>query len=118
MELSKVLFYIIVTVVGTIVTVGCVRLIWLALGAYRIRRAGPRYLLPSRHAIWRDPGDVASLDLVNGPGGSSGAPRPPFHFIEEHSSGSQPCISVQDAAGRTWRGRGGHAGRGERVVAR
>ena len=42
MELSKVPLYIIVAVVGTIVTVACVRLIWLALGANRIRRAGPR----------------------------------------------------------------------------
>jgi len=118
MELSKVLFYIIVTVVGTIVTVACVRLIWLALGAYRIRRAGPRYLLASRHAIWRDPGDVATLDLVNGPGGSSGAPRPPFHFIEEHSAGSQPCISVHDAAGRRWRVKWGNEVRSESFAVR
>jgi len=55
---------------------------------------------------------------VNGPGGSSGAPRPPFQFIEEHSSGSQPCISVHDAAGRTWRVKWGNEVRSESFAVR
>ena len=118
MDPYKVILYIVVTIVGTIVTIACVRLMWLALGAYRISRAGPRRLLASRHEIWRDPGDVAALDLLNGPGGPAGAPRPPFHFLEEHASGSQPCVSVRDAAGRRWRVKWGNEVRSENFAVR
>ncbi len=74
MELSKILLYGLVAIAGTFVAAACVRLIWLAIGAYRINRAGPRRLLASRHVLWRDPGDVSRLDVVNGPGGPDGAP--------------------------------------------
>jgi hypothetical protein len=53
--------------------------------------------------IWRDRGDVAQLDLVAGPGGPQGAPRPPFRFLTEHLDGSQPCVSIRDARGSKWR---------------
>lgn len=118
MDASKVVLYILVTIVGTIVTIACVRVIWLAIGAYRINRAGPRRLLASQHAIWREPGDVPALDLVNGPGGPAGAPRAPFQFIEEHTSGSQPCVSVRDAAGRKWRVKWGNEVRSENFAVR
>lgn len=77
MELSKILLYALVAIAGTFVTAA--------------------RLLASRHVLWRDPGDVSRLDVVNGPGGPDGAPAAPFHFIEEHASGSQPCLSVHDA---------------------
>src|SRR4051812_20598640 len=118
MDAATAILYIVVAIVGTIVTAACVRLIWLALGAYRINRAGPRRLLASAHAMWRDPGDVATLDLVNGPGGSSGAPRPPFQFVEEHASGSQPCVSVRDGSGRRWRVKWGNEVRSENFAVR
>ncbi len=81
----------------------CVPLVWRAIGYYKVRKAGPRPLFGVRHRLWRDPGDVERLDLAAGPGGRDGAPRPPFHFLEEHQSGSQPCVSVRDARGRRWR---------------
>ena len=118
MDLSKILLYTGVAIAGTIVTAACVRLIWLAIGAYKISRAGPRLLLASRHAIWRDPGDVPALDIVSGPGGSGGAPAGPFHFIEEHSTGSQPCVSVKDARGQRWRVKWGNEVRSENVAVR
>ncbi len=98
--------------------VATLRLSWLIRGAYRIRRAGPRQLLASEHTIWRDPGAVESLDLTNGPGGPDGAPAPPFTFIEEHSSGSQPCVSVTDGRGRRWRVKWGHEVRAENFAVR
>jgi hypothetical protein len=118
MELSTILLYAIVAVVGTIVTAACIRLMWLAIGAYKINRAGPRRLRASHHVIWRDPGDVAHLDMSDGPGGPSGAPVPPFQFIEEHSSGSQPCVSVRDARGRLWRVKWGGEVRAENFAVR
>ncbi len=95
--------YVLGAVAGTIVVAALVRGIWHAVGLYQIHRAGPRQLRASHHVLWRNPGDVARLDLSDGPGGPNGAPSPPFHFIEEHLTGSQPCVSVRDTAGRRWR---------------
>lgn len=53
--------------------------------------------------IWRDPGAISAADLEAGPSGPEGAPAPPFHFVEEHDTGSQPCVSVRDARDREWR---------------
>ena len=114
----KVALYVAVASVGAIIVAACVRLVWLAIGAYRINRAGPRRFLTSTHVIWRDPGDVARLDIVNGPGGPNGGPAPPFRFVEEHTTGSQPCVSVRDARGRKWRVKWGNEVRSENVAVR
>ena len=118
MEVSTVLLYVLAGVAGTIVVTACVFLVWRAVGIYLIRRAGPRRLTASRHVLWRDPGDVASRDLTGGPGGPDGVPRPPFTFIEEHGSGSQPCVSVTDARGRRWRVKWGDEVRSENLAVR
>ncbi len=52
--------------------------------------------------IWRDPGDVAKLDFIGGSGGRRKAPKPPFAFIEEILSGSNPKVRVVDADGVKW----------------
>lgn len=52
--------------------------------------------------IWRDPGDVSRLDFTYGAGGRDRAPKPPFAFIEENLSGSNPKIRVSDADGVKW----------------
>lgn len=76
---------------------------WRTLGYYKVRKAGPRPLFGVRHRLWRDPGLVEGLDMIGGPGGTGFVPSPPYRFIEEHSAGSQPCMSVHDARGRRWR---------------
>ena len=55
-----------------------------------------------RNVIWRDPGDVRRLDLAWGPGGRAGAPTPPFTFLNEDDSGSNPKIEVRDSKGGIW----------------
>ena len=35
-------------------------------------------------------------------------PAPPFQFVEEHFTGSQPCLAVRDGRGRLWRVKWGH----------
>ncbi len=112
------ILYLLATAVGTAVVVFSLRLMWRVVGAYRINRAGPRPLGSGRHVIWRNPGEVQKLDLRNGPGGADGAPEPPFRFLEEHASGSQPCVSVTDAAGRRWRVKWGPEVRSENVAVR
>lgn len=118
MKPSELLIYVVVAVAGTMLVAAGVRLVWLGIGAWRIRRAGPRRLRASRHVIWRDPGDVPALDMTAGPGGPDGAPAPPFRFVEEHSNGSQPCVSVTDARGRLWRVKWGDEVRSENVAVR
>jgi hypothetical protein len=118
MSFADIARYAFIAIAGTAVVFAGVHLIWLALGAYRIRRAGPRPLGVSHHVIWRDPGDVAVLDLKSGPGGRDGAPAAPFRFVEEHLTGSQPCVSVMDARGRRWRVKWGEEVRSENFAVR
>jgi hypothetical protein len=72
----------------------------LVFGFWRIRS---EWLQSRRSVLWRDPGPAESLDLAAGPGGRDGAPAPPFQYVEEHTGGSSPCVSVRDSAGHTWR---------------
>ena len=102
------LLYTAITVTGAVLAFVSLRLMWRAIGHYKVRRAGPRPLVGVNHRLWRDPGDVERLDLSAGPGGRDGTPQPPFHFIEEHLNGSQPCMSVRDGRGRRWRVKWGH----------
>jgi hypothetical protein len=91
------------------VVAGAFAVTWLVFAFWRVRShikrraAGDAPLTSARAVIWRDPGPAESLDLAAGPGGPDGAPAPPFHFVEEHATGSFPCVSVRDARGRAWR---------------
>ncbi|MEP6593210.1 MAG: hypothetical protein ABJC51_05930 [Acidobacteriota bacterium] len=118
MTLSRMLLYSAIAAGGTVLVSAVLRLIWHARGAWRIHRAGPRRLRASRHVIWRDPGHVEALDMRAGPGGADGAPQPPYRFVEEHASGSQPCVSVTDGRGRLWRVKWGNEVRSENVAVR
>jgi hypothetical protein len=77
--------------------------VWRLRSLIKVWRAGEPPLQSVRAVIWRDPGAVETLDLAAGPGGRAGAPAPPFTFVEEHLTGSQPCMSVRDRRGRNWR---------------
>lgn len=103
MSPAEVLKWAAASIGAAVAVVIILRIAWRGIGAYRIRRAGPRRLRARRHRIWRSPGVVEQLDLVGGPGGRGGAPVAPFRFVEEHASGSQPCVSVLDGRGRRWR---------------
>ena len=52
--------------------------------------------------LWRDPGVVEKLDLVGGAAGRAGTPKPPFTFIEESLSGTNPKVKVTDANKVQW----------------
>jgi len=91
---------------------------WRLRSMLKVWRAPDRPLHSVQALIWRDPGDITSLDLAAGPGGSDGAPRPPFTFVQEHLSGSQPCVSVSDARGATWRVKWGHEVNAEALATR
>ena len=57
---------------------------------------------PGKPIVWADPGPVETLDFVAGVGGHKHAPKPPFTFIEESTSGTNPKVKVKDANGNEW----------------
>src|SRR3954470_5465763 len=103
---------------GVIVVSALLRLAWRLHGHWKIHRAGPRHLLATRHRIWREPSLSESRDLRYGPGGKDGLPVPPFRFVEEHLTGSQPCVAVRDARNRLWRVKWGYEARPESFAVR
>ena len=54
--------------------------------------------------LWHDPGDIASLDLVNGEGGKDAAPNPDdeYKFVKEDMNGSSSKFYVDDGGGVRW----------------
>jgi hypothetical protein len=58
-----------------------------------------------RPLIWRDPGDMASLNLLYGAGGKENAPNPDgrFTFINEDMEDTSPKFTVKDDQGVEWR---------------
>jgi hypothetical protein len=107
-----------ISVVVTAVVIACVYFVWWARSFYMRKMARERPLRAQRISLWRDPGAVERLDFQGGPGGREGAPAPPFQFVCEHDSGSNPCMSVKDANGRTWRVKWGDEVRSETFVTR
>ena len=95
-----------------------VHLGWRVHGIWKIYRAGPRRLWATRHRIWREPTGTDSSDLRFGPGGRDYEPAPPFRFVEEHFTGSQPCVAVRDARGRLWRVKWGFEAKPESFAVR
>lgn len=59
-------------------------------------------LAPGKPIIWQNPGAIEKLDLVGGSTGRAKAPKPPFTFVEESLSGSNPKVRVTDANGVRW----------------
>lgn len=55
--------------------------------------------------IWRDPGDVASLNLLYGAGGKERAPDPngKFTFVKEDKQGTSPKFDITDEQGVEWK---------------
>jgi hypothetical protein len=54
--------------------------------------------------LWRDPGPIASLEMLNGEGGAKDAPDPhaEYTFIKEDLSGTSTKFNVQDSNGVKW----------------
>ena len=55
--------------------------------------------------IWRDPGDVSSLNLIYGAGGTEHAPRADatYKFVKEDLAGSNPKFDITDDQGVKWK---------------
>jgi hypothetical protein len=117
-SLLRLITYLVASGVIVVAVVALIRLTWRLHGQWKIRRAGPRRLLATKHRIWREPNPSESMDLRYGPGGADGVPLPPFRFVEEHHAGSQPCVAVRDARERLWRVKWGHEAKPEAFAVR
>jgi hypothetical protein len=73
---------------------------WTPTVAY----TGQRQVEPMT-ALWKEPVDLRSRDLFNGPWGSRDAPDPNavYTFIRPKRGGANPGVVVRDPQGRTWR---------------
>lgn len=72
----------------------------------------------TKPVIWKDPGDVAQKDLYYGQGGEKHQPKPPFKFVEEAKSGTNPKFDIRDADDHKWRVKLGEEPRPEVVASR
>lgn len=52
--------------------------------------------------LWRDPGPIGNLDLYWGAGSAERAPKPPFTFLSEDTTGTNPKVKVRDANNVEW----------------
>lgn len=69
--------------------------------------------------LWRDPGDIASRNLLHGPGGEEMKPNlTSVTFIEEETGGYSPKFRVKDGAGKIWVAKLGKEAQPETVAAR
>jgi hypothetical protein len=59
----------------------------------------------SKEVIWRDSGDIASLNLLYGAGGKENAPDPKakFTFIDEDTQTGNPKFDIKDDQGVHWK---------------
>jgi hypothetical protein len=103
---------------GSVAIFWALQLVWRLHGVWRIRRAGPRPLLATRHRIWHEVHTAEANDLRYGPGGPACVPAPPFEFVEELMTGSHPCVAVRDAKHRLWRVKWGYEAKPESFCVR
>jgi hypothetical protein len=87
-----------------------VMLMFLALSSSVVAQKKDKSKLTANTAnlpelIWRDPGNVASLNLLYGVGGKEHAPDPngKFTFVKEDTQGTSPKFDVTDEQGIGWK---------------
>jgi hypothetical protein len=72
----------------------------------------------SASALWRDRGDIASLDLFYGAGSPEREPTGTFIFAKELSEGATPKFEVVDQRGVHWIAKVGHEAKAETAATR
>ena len=69
--------------------------------------------------LWREPTDIATRNLFDGPGGPAHAPHgTTFRFVKEDLDGTNPKYVVRDEAGTTWKLKLGWEAKPEAVASR
>jgi len=68
--------------------------------------------------LWRDRGNIGSLNLVYGPGGIGHQPAGKFTFVKEDKQGTSPKFEIVDEQGVRWKVKLGEEARSETAAAR
>jgi len=68
--------------------------------------------------LWEDPADIATRDMLHGPGGSDHEPHGPFKFVSEDMNGTNPKFVITDAEGTKWKIKLGEEAHPETVASR
>ena len=71
-------------------------------GALLLALASAGFAQRTERILWREPGNVANVDLGGSVVTGVPAPKAPFTFVREDMAGTQPKLLVKDAAGITW----------------
>ena len=69
-------------------------------------------------AVWRDRGNIASLNLVDGPGGKEHQPAGKFTFVKEDKKGTSPKFEIVDEQGVRWKAKLGEETKSETAATR
>lgn len=69
-------------------------------------------------ALWRDRGNLESLNLFYGPGGKEHQPTGPFTFVKEDKEGSNPKFDIVDGQGVHWKVKLGEETKSETAASR
>ena len=68
--------------------------------------------------LWEDPVDIATRDMVYGPGGAQHQPQGPFKFVKEDMNGTSAKFVITDANGVKWKVKLGEESHPETVASR
>jgi hypothetical protein len=68
--------------------------------------------------LWRDRGDIASLNLLYGPGGKEHQPAGKFTFLKEDKQGTAPKFEILDEQGVRWKAKLGEETKSETAATR
>ena len=91
---------------------------WLVAPLCPLRQKTAKEISSVAHAIWHDPGDIKSKDLLNGPGGEKDRPQLPLKFLKEERDGQNSKFDVEDANGTKWKAKLGIEAQPEVVATR
>jgi hypothetical protein len=91
----------------------------LIAGTFIVSSSGGEPAREAGKALWQDPANLESRDLLYGPGGKKDQPPAgPFEFVKEDLSGTNPKFTVRDADGVKWKVKLGAEARPETVATR
>jgi hypothetical protein len=97
---------------------GAVIVFVLAVAGYATAQTDQKTKIGAEGAIWQDPGDERSLNLLFGPGGEKHQPQPPVAFIEEDQHGTSPKFDVRDSNDKKWKAKLGLEAKPETAASR
>lgn len=69
-------------------------------------------------ALWRDRGNIESLNLVDGPGGKEHQPTGKFTFVNEDKQGTAAKFEIVDEQGVRWKAKLGEEAKSETAATR